>query len=147
MNLLSVPYISTHKIIEIVGALLLLYGCSNKEAVIARIKAEDELVAKTNIGLPPSNIEQLIKKWGDNNLKDPNSAEYSHIGTPNKSVYPISISDDGNQKQRVVYSVYACINAKNSYGGYTGKQRYVFYIEHGYIIDATNIVGSTSCTN
>jgi hypothetical protein len=144
MSFTYTPHLAFLKIIGIVASTLILYGCFDKEAFLVRYKAENELVAATNIGLPPNNIEQLIKKWGDDNLKDPNSAEYSHIQPPKKSIYP-SLGD-GHQKQKVVYRTYACINAKNSYGGYGGKELYVFYIEQGHIIYASELGASQSCT-
>ncbi len=138
------PHLAYHKIVGIL-ATLTLCGCFDREAALVRSKAEFELVATTNIGLPPNNAEQLIKQWGDNNLKDPISAIYSQIGTPYKAMTQIKIFD-GSTMQRVVYRVYGCINSKNSYGGYAGKQFYIFDIDHGHIINALEIGEDYRCT-
>ncbi|MBB1441520.1 hypothetical protein H5202_23485, partial [Shewanella sp. SG41-4] len=40
------------------------------------------------------------------------------------------------------YIVPTLINAKNSYGGYTGSQRYYFLFSNGQVMDVTSMINS-----
>lgn len=66
------------------------------------------------------------------NLKDPDSARFGRFSKPRKEyLYE-------NSKPVYGYSVCAEINAKNSYGGYTGSQTYWFLIRNEIIQRAQN---------
>jgi len=63
-------------------------------------------------------------------LKDPESARYRFEEAPAKAY-----TDAYNrQALRYCYLVYAQINSKNSYGGYTGEHRHAFYIRDGLVL-------------
>ena len=72
-------------------------------------------------------------------LKDPFSARYN-FGQPQKGV-----SQDGwarGGKKHFGWIVPVSINAKNSYGGYTGDKQYYFFLSDGQIGDITAMYGS-----
>jgi hypothetical protein len=85
-----------------------------------------------NYGAYPTDYEALVKNWGSANLKDPDSARYSKISKPRKE-YMFE-----NKQPFFGYSICAAINAKNSYGGYTGNQTYWFLIRDGKIARTQN---------
>lgn len=95
--------------------------------------AKDKPVAETvdtanaDYGPRPENYEELVKTWAEQNLKDPESARYNRISKPRKEFMIASL------KPFFGWSVCADINAKNSYGGYTGAQTYWFLIRDGKI--------------
>ena len=79
----------------------------------------------------PDNYETLIREWHSKNLKDPDSARYRHISRPRKEH---AIENQFQQKAVYGYSVCATVNARNSYGGYTGDRTMWFLISNGVIV-------------
>ncbi|CAM3037462.1 hypothetical protein B0183_11675 [Glaesserella parasuis] len=77
-------------------------------------------------GAYPKNYVQLIKEHYNNTLKDPDSVKYKEITKPKKTANGIT--------DTYYYYVCATINAKNSYGGYTGWTTDTFDIRDGRII-------------
>lgn len=94
--------------------------------------AETVDTKNANYGPYPSNYEALIKAWGEENLKDPESARYGKISKPRKEFM------FKESKPFFGYSICAGINAKNSYGGYTGSQPHWFLIRDGKIARSQN---------
>lgn len=86
-----------------------------------------------NYGTYPDNYQELMKAWFQDNLKDPDSAKYSGYTNPIKE----HAIENVNAK-KVIYGYSACVyvNAKNSYGGYTGKKQYWFFFNNGKILRA-----------
>lgn len=114
--------------------LSLMAGCAAQATTASdRPVAETVDTANADYGQYPSNFEELVKQWGAANLKDPDSARYTRISKPRKE-YLVA-----NLKPAFGYSVCATINAKNSYGGYSGNQTYWFMIRDGKIERAQNI--------
>lgn len=75
-----------------------------------------------DFGPPPVGYEEAVKARFQYALKDPNSAMY-RIGTPYTAYSNTGLAGGGG----IAWSGYAVnvqINAKNSYGGYTGYQPY-----------------------
>ncbi|WP_447868627.1 hypothetical protein [Rahnella aceris] len=85
-----------------------------------------------DVGKNPKNYEPLVEDAIRNELKDPESAKFSGITTPRKEV----MVQNGN----FVYGYSTCVfvNAKNSYGGYTGKQLYWVFIRDNNVLRIKN---------
>jgi len=64
-------------------------------------------------------------------LKDPYSAHYTFVPL-GKTWWRVGLLFGG--KKYVGYGVNIFVNAKNSYGGYTGDEEYGFVIRNGVII-------------
>ena len=82
-------------------------------------------------GTYPEDYQSLIKKYFLKTLKDPESVRYSEFSIPRKE-HAIK-----NAKEHLaVYGYSACVlvNAKNSYGGYTGNKQYWFLFRNGEIV-------------
>ena len=87
------------------------------------------------IGKPPTQkaYQGYIKAYFSAILKDPNSAKISYLKTtPVKAWYQQGVFGD----KIYGYLVVAHVNAKNSYGGYAGDQRYGFLFKDGVLIKA-----------
>lgn len=110
-------------------AVLSTIGCAPKPPSTTAI-------ASANYGVLPDDYQQQIKKYMSSILKDPESARYTF--EPPFKAY----SQDGSLSSTaggVVYGYAAGVqvNAKNSYGGYTGNQLYVFMFSNGVMYDTT----------
>ncbi|WP_250492800.1 hypothetical protein [Caballeronia sp. GAWG1-1] len=79
----------------------------------------------------PSNCQDIIKAAMAKTLKDPESARYGDFSTPTKDQ-----AIENMTEHRAVYGYLVCtdINAKNSYGGYTGAKRRWFLIRNGAVV-------------
>ena len=72
---------------------------------------------------PPANYPQIVKSAIGSQLKDADSAQYD-IAEPAKGY----VKGNGIQATTYGYLVAADVNARNSFGGYTGGKRwYVFF--------------------
>lgn len=112
-------------------ALSFSFGSLAKEKTVA----ETVDTANADYGPRPENYEELVKAWAEQNLKDPESARYHRISKPRKEFMVV------NLKPFFGWSVCADINAKNSYGGYTGAQTQWFLIRGGKIERSQSTVG------
>lgn len=125
----------------ILSALLMLGGCANEAQ---RKDIENEAWRKTlpapnaDYGSYPTNYEQLIKTSFANSLKDPDSARYGRFSKPRKEQII------RNNQAIYGYSVCAPVNAKNSYGGYTGTHTHWFFIRDGQIVRSQDMDGNTA---
>ncbi|HHH0485780.1 TPA: hypothetical protein ACPZO0_002151 [Yersinia enterocolitica] len=81
-----------------------------------------------DVGVKPSNYKKLIEDAIRNELKDPDSAKFSEFTAPRKEVMV------NNRKFVYGYSSCVFVNAKNSYGGYTGKQLYWVFIRNNEVL-------------
>jgi len=84
----------------------------------------------------PDDYQEQIKAYFNRVLKDPESARYTF--EPPFKAY----SQDGSLSSTkggvsYGYAVGVQVNAKNSYGGYTGNQLYVIMFSNGTMYDAT----------
>lgn len=135
-------------------ALLLLAGLSvtscvenpySLSSIQARIAAErnhynslvnQELSIKEVAPLPRG-WKNLVKQKIAMLLKDPDSAKYTFTDVPevygfsNQGKYPVEYSNYISPLVGYVGSVF--VNAKNSYGGYTGNQLWLYIIADGEI--------------
>ncbi|PHM22240.1 hypothetical protein [Xenorhabdus ehlersii] len=102
--------------ILIVGCMFLITGC-----VTPMTKQE---IASAKYDKLPANYQEVLKDIIAYTLKDPSSAKYK-FHDARLAYTPAS--------RNVAYVVPVEINAKNSYGGYTGyKTRYYVYIDGKY---------------
>lgn len=82
-------------------------------------------------GAYPDNYEEIVKKWYQVHLKDPDSAKYLSFSKPRKEHAITSID---RHEAVYGYSTCATVNAKNSFGGYTGAKTTWFLIRDGQIV-------------
>ena len=95
-----------------------------------------EEFASADFGDFPQNYENDIKNYMSRLLKDPHSAQYS-FDTPRKGM-----SQDGwavGNKKHFGYIVKTNINAKNSFGGYTGAKSYYFLFTKGLVTNVSQL--------
>lgn len=93
-------------------------------------------IESASYGALPDDYQAQIKNTMSAMLKDPYSAQYTFL-QPFKGY-----SQDGAwapSKGGVTYGWVApvMVNAKNSYGGYTGAKRYVFMFSNSILYDVT----------
>ncbi|WP_080783232.1 hypothetical protein [Klebsiella variicola] len=86
-------------------------------------------------GVLPDNYQQQIKDWWGRMLKDPYSAQYT-FGTPEKAWFKDGILAESGGAMRYGWLIPITINAKNSYGGYTGAEAHTIFYSHGKIDSA-----------
>lgn len=130
------------KIFTLLIVVLSLGGCLNvpkslsQEEIDAKNK-ETKIWKKTlpaanaDYGSYPNDYELLIKRYFSKNLKDPESARYSDFSKPIKRHF---IRDENAKDVVYGYSVCVSVNAKNSYGGYTGVHDYWFFVRNGEVV-------------
>lgn len=89
-----------------------------------------EQIANADYGKPidQSQAEARIKEYFEGILKDPDSAKYRF--SPIQKSHIVSSAWEGRQLY-AGYVVTVKVNAKNSYGGYTGNEDYVFLFHNG----------------
>lgn len=104
-----------------------LFGCA--------IPPTQQEIASADYGLYPKDYEEIIKSYMNNILKDPMSAQYTFLGAPQ-----IAWTAYGGKK--FGYGTCVRINAKNSFGGYTGNQLSYFLIRNGSVVTA--LVGTAN---
>lgn len=114
------------RIAVIAGAIVALTGCG----AVYQKKAEEFLATQPEsawgAGPPPDHLEgeaYLIKRQ----LKDPYSAQIASMGVK-RAVLPASMA---STETVPVYCSYQSVNAKNSYGGYTGAKTWEFCYRDG----------------
>lgn len=123
---------NTPKVLHIISILFIL-TLSTSCATTAVSQKEIDMA---DFGQPPVNYEYDIKNLMSNLLKDPNSAIYE-FGAPKKGYTKDGWGAGGKIHFGYVVPVY--VNAKNSYGGYSGKKLYYYLFSEGLIYDVTNL--------
>ncbi|EFL80900.1 hypothetical protein [Actinobacillus pleuropneumoniae] len=114
-----------------------------KEIDVADAKFRQTLPKpNADYGKYPKDYKVLIKNYMNKQLKDPDSAKYSEFSKPRKehviykakSGIPLTEGD-------VYYGYSSCVqvNAKNSYGGYTGNQAYWFFFYNNEVMRVQKI--------
>lgn len=109
--------------ISVISVSIVLAGC-----VSAPNSSE---INSANYGVLPNNYQDVIKSEMGKRLKDPNSAEYD-FSQPYKAWCKSGFT--------TFYGWLApfSLNAKNSYGGYTGAQTFVYLINDKSVRDFTS---------
>lgn len=87
----------------------------------------NEEAAAADYGSYPDDYQQIVKSHMEGILKDPDSAKYQFLDTPQKAWNSIGGLKFG-------YAVCARINAKNSYGAYIGYKTSYFLIRNNTVI-------------
>ena len=75
--------------------------------------------------------QKIVEEYLKNNLKDPGSAELTYF---NSGCIQSERKIGRYGKKRFGYMIAAKVNAKNSYGGYTGNTIYQFLIKDGVLL-------------
>jgi hypothetical protein len=124
--------------------LCILSGC----AVVAP-RWEVTTVEQRDRGASPASYESAIKRYLQETLKDPDSLQLRIVKGPSQwairdavvTERPNFMVGKGYMRETItdVWLVTAEVNAKNSYGGYTGWQRYEFALVGESIVRATNL--------
>lgn len=114
------------KFCSVAISLCLFVGCVSAPSSDNTPIPDPDMV-NADFGLYPTNYEELIYAWARMNLKDSESARYQRISIPRRE-YMV-------ERRQPFYGYSACVilNAKNSYGAYTGNQAYWFMFRDGKI--------------
>ncbi|OKP29417.1 hypothetical protein [Serratia fonticola] len=129
-------------VIGVVLASLALSGCESPQ--MAEAKRKDAEFANSvkninletaNVGAQPNNYKEVIEAAIRSQLKDPDSAKFSAMTTPRKEVMV--------ENRDFVYGYSTCVyvNAKNSYGGYSGDQLYWVFMRDNQVLRVKNTTG------
>lgn len=113
----------------LVFAFLTISGCAPKPPSQTAITTAD-------YGVLPPDYQQQVKTYFNSILKDPESARYTFEPPFKAYSQDGSLSSTGGGV-RYGYVTGVQVNAKNSYGGYTGNQLYVFMFSNGVMYDST----------
>ncbi|MFT1618124.1 hypothetical protein [Enterobacter kobei] len=126
--------------LSVVAITLFLTACApSKEMQEAKKRDAEFAQAVKNINLEtadagskPDNSKFIIESAIRDQLKDPESAKFSEFTEPRKEVIV--------ENRNFVYGYSSCVyvNAKNSYGGYTGKQLYWAFMRNGQVLRIKN---------
>ena len=116
---------------------MLAVGVLTLSACASAPSREDIANADYGREITQSECEQIVKNSARTFLKDPSSAEYD-FGQCYKSwvANPPILGGGAN----FGYLMQANINAKNSFGGYTGATNYKFLIKNGIIIKHSSCI-------
>jgi len=86
-------------------------------------------------GQLPNDYQQQIKDWWSNRLKDPYSSKFT-FSTPEKAWFKDGILAESGGAIRYGWIIPITLNAKNSYGAYTGIESHTMFYSHGKIDSA-----------
>ena len=79
-------------------------------------------------GPSPTNYKEIVMKWLEQQLVDPASARIEWVDEPKPT-------DAGKGGEHLYgYLVHFRVNARNRFGGYTGKQNHAALIRNGEVI-------------
>ncbi len=134
-------------------SLLVITGCATGPSPVQMM---DQDTARWRASLPepgadygiyPQNYQEIVTTAIAGILKDPDSAKYSGFTQPrHDQVIHLEFQSDGKgglvtdgsspPVRTAIYGYAVCVavNAKNSYGGYTGNQTYWLLIRDGQVI-------------
>lgn len=119
------------KVLLLTLLLFFATGCTPQPPTPQQIEAADY-----GNNMEQNQAETLIKKWMQFRLKDAASAQYN-FAQLQKGYFQAGIARGGSVSYG--YTIDVSINAKNSYGGYTGYQPYKFLLKNGEIISAVKM--------
>jgi len=107
------------------GPLILLFTLG----VALALQAVAETQADTaRYGPFPASYKQIVMQWLNKQLIDPDSARIEWNGEPKAA----DLGKDGEHLYG--YLVTFTVNARNRFGGYTGKQKHAVLIHNGEVI-------------
>jgi len=89
-------------------------------------------LAEADYGTYPENWQSIVQEYMSRRLKDPASATYAFRAMPSK------MWAGGGLSGPIQFGWGFCtaINAKNSFGGYTGERNYFFLIKNSSVLSA-----------
>ncbi|WP_142890244.1 hypothetical protein [Klebsiella variicola] len=116
------------KKITVLLALIILTACAANPPSLMQLQSAD-------YGALPDNYQQQVKDWWGGMLKDPYSAQYT-FGNPEKAWFKDGILAESGGAIRYGWLVPITVNAKNSFGGYTGAESHTVFYSHGKIVSA-----------
>ncbi|MFK3912046.1 hypothetical protein ACI2JI_08155 [Enterobacter cancerogenus] len=130
--------------ITILSSTVILSACAPNQKMIDAQKEDDEFsqavkninLETADVGTQPNNYQALVESAVREKLKDPDSAKFSNYTNPHKEVMV------ENHKFIYGYSTCVLVNAKNSYGGYTGNQLYWAFIRNDKVLRIQNTSGA-----
>ena len=99
----------------------------------AKAPTPDEL-AKANYGSYPGDYQEVVKRYMNAILKDPSSARYDFYKGPSRAWHRPSLLIGGDGSTKFGYAVCVGVNAKNSFGGYTGMKPHYLMVRNGSVI-------------
>lgn len=111
------------------GAAVALAICAASSSVARPKQAPDP----SSAGAAPSDYQAVVKAWLENNLKDPDSAKIEEVRGPRVGAQLVDRGFLGHLWGDPAWWVCYKVNARNSYGGYTGYHRYLFGFVRGRI--------------
>lgn len=85
-------------------------------------------IADADYGQYPAAYEAVVRAYMAARLKDPDSAQYQFLNAPKQGW-------DAFGKKRYGWVTCVQINAKNSYGGYTGNRLHYFMLRGDQVVD------------
>ena len=99
-----------------------------------------EKITDADYGAKPTQYKQLIERHMTRILKDPESAQFRNYSIPKKDWLSTIVP------KNFYFGWLVCvdINAKNSYGGYTGVKPYYFIFKGNEIVYAQDSPDTTS---
>lgn len=108
---------------------LILVGC-------AAPPTQDQ-ISSAYYGDKPDDYQEMIKGYIKATLKDPDSAKFTWLNDPKKGWYM------WRGKTKYGWVVCVAVNAKNSYGGYTGNKAYYHLLQGNNIIEVVPPIGGS----
>jgi hypothetical protein len=106
----------------------LLRGCFSP---LASVFAQTPPPESPVYGGYPENYQAIVTAWLSANLVDPTGLKLKWLGDPKAGELPI-----GNGKKAAGYLVQFSINARNTFGTYTGAQKHTALIRDGKVVTA-----------
>jgi hypothetical protein len=102
-------------------------------AVIMAVTLALQAIAENQADTPrygsyPANYKEIVTQWLNKQLIDPDSARIEWNGEPKAA----DLGKDGGHLYG--YLVNFTVNARNRFGGYTGKQKHAVLIRNGVVI-------------
>jgi len=86
-------------------------------------------------GTYPDDYEQIVKRWINLTFLDPDSVKVLNIQRPQKQVY----GEPFTRGTTYCYLIPVAVNAKNAFGGYTGREMYSLYVRNGTLLGDVNL--------
>lgn len=114
----------------VILAIAILAGCASGPT--------PQKIASADYGSPISQeqAETRVQQYFNGVLKDPYSAQYQF--SPVQKGYIIGSAMEGRPLY-AGYMITVYVNAKNSYGGYTGAQAYSFLFQNGKLVNGNKL--------
>lgn len=117
----------------LLSVLCVAVACAPARSPTASTPGRSAPVQSFDYGAYPANFQQIVSQHFASTLKDPYSAQY-RFGQPYRAVERTGLLFGGG----VIWAGYAVtveVNAKNSYGAYTGYKPYLVQIKYGQVVD------------